>query len=203
MGSFHCYDNSDVIASLIMAIFHLYLVQLWWQFFYGDVVYAQNWQILTLKYCIDVATYGPRFFSTVLEKFEQLARIFWGKWFTPPPPRQKTCPYAMAKIHTAFLLLLMLTMMWRQKGGWVTCAKRSRETLIQMPSHTFSRRFQTQNHPKYHLRFLRKKTIIRSFFWICYLAEIGYPGVKVENLYCQFFHVSPTGFWRIYYYYYY
>ena len=53
MASFRCYDNSDVIATLIMTIFHLYLIQLWWQFFqmfvYGDVVYAQTWQVLTLK----------------------------------------------------------------------------------------------------------------------------------------------------------
>ena len=44
--SFRCYDNSRVIATLIITIFHLYLIQLWWQFFqifvYGDVVYAQT-----------------------------------------------------------------------------------------------------------------------------------------------------------------
>ena len=43
MAWFRCYDNSDVIATLIMTNFHL----LWWQFFlmfvYGDVVYAQTW----------------------------------------------------------------------------------------------------------------------------------------------------------------
>ena len=36
----HCYDNSNVIATLIITNFHLYLIQLWWQFFqifvYGD-----------------------------------------------------------------------------------------------------------------------------------------------------------------------
>ena len=80
MASFRCYDNSYVIATLIMTNFHLYLMQLWWQFFqmfvYGDVVYAQTWQVLTLKNCIGAlsyastayvfASYGPRFFSTVL-----------------------------------------------------------------------------------------------------------------------------------------
>ena len=79
MASFRCYDNSDVIATLIITNFHLYLIQLWWQFFqmfvYGDVVYAQTWQVLTLKNCIEplsyastayvAASYGPRFFSTV------------------------------------------------------------------------------------------------------------------------------------------
>ena len=49
MVSLRCYDNSDLIATLIMTNFHLYLIQLWWQFFqmivYGDVVYAQTWQV--------------------------------------------------------------------------------------------------------------------------------------------------------------
>ena len=57
MASFRCYDISDVIATLITTNFHLYLIQLWWQFFqmfvYGDVVYAQTWQVLTLKNCIE------------------------------------------------------------------------------------------------------------------------------------------------------
>ena len=45
-------------------------------FVYGDVVYAQTWQVLTLKNCIEplsyastayvAASYGSRFFSTVL-----------------------------------------------------------------------------------------------------------------------------------------
>ena len=109
MASFRCYDNSDVIATLIMTNFHLYLIQLWWQFFqmfvYGDVVYAQTWQVFTLKTCIEalscastacvVASYGPRFFSTVLQKFGQLARIFWANGL--PPPLSEDCPYAYAE----------------------------------------------------------------------------------------------------------
>ena len=51
MASFRCYDNPNVIATLIIANFHLYLTQLWRQFFtifvYGDVVYAQTWAVLT------------------------------------------------------------------------------------------------------------------------------------------------------------
>ena len=52
------YDNSDVIATLIITNFHLCLIQLCWQFFqifvYGDVVYnyAQTWDVVTLKNCI-------------------------------------------------------------------------------------------------------------------------------------------------------
>ena len=62
MASFRYYDNSDVIATLITTNFHLYLIQLWWQFFqnfvYGDVVYAQTWQVLTLKNCIEPFSYA-------------------------------------------------------------------------------------------------------------------------------------------------
>ena len=57
MASFHCYDNSDVIATLIITNFHLYLIQLGCQsfqiFVYGDVVCAQTWEVLTLKNCIE------------------------------------------------------------------------------------------------------------------------------------------------------
>ena len=56
IASFRCYDNSDVVATLIITNFHLFLIQLWWQFFqisvYGDVLYAQTWVVLTLKNCI-------------------------------------------------------------------------------------------------------------------------------------------------------
>ena len=104
MASFRCYNNSDVIATLIMTNFYLYLIQLWWQFFqmfvYGDVVYAQTWQVLTLKNCIEalsyastayvVASYGPRFFSTVLQKFGQLAWIFWANGLPPPLAERRT-----------------------------------------------------------------------------------------------------------------
>ena len=33
MASFRCYDNSDVIETLIITNCHLYLTKLWWQFF--------------------------------------------------------------------------------------------------------------------------------------------------------------------------
>ena len=52
------YGNSDVIATLVITNFHLYLIkrgliQLWWQCFqisvFDDVVYAQTWKVLTPK----------------------------------------------------------------------------------------------------------------------------------------------------------
>ena len=62
MASSRYYGNSDIIATLITTNFHLYSIQLWWQFFqifvYGDVVYAQTWQVLTLKNCIEPFSYA-------------------------------------------------------------------------------------------------------------------------------------------------
>ena len=59
MASFLCYDNSDVNATLIITHFHLYLIQLLWQFFqifvYDDAVYAQTWEVFTLKNCIETS----------------------------------------------------------------------------------------------------------------------------------------------------
>ena len=59
MASFRCYDNSEVIATLITTNFHLYLIQLLWQFFqifvYDDAVYAQTWEVFTMKNCIETS----------------------------------------------------------------------------------------------------------------------------------------------------
>ena len=90
MASFRCYDNFDVIATLIMTNF---LIQLWWQFFqmfvYGDVVYAQTWQVLTLTNCIEALSYAsivrPMLrHRMALVSFRQFSKNL-GKWFTPPP----------------------------------------------------------------------------------------------------------------------
>ena len=45
-------------------------------------------------------------------------------------------------------------------------------------------------------KFVRKKTIIKCFIWICDLPKIGFPVVKVENFYCQnflMFHRTDFG----------
>ena len=101
MASFRCYDNSDVIATLITTNFHLYLIQLWWQFFqmfvYGDAgslcsnlagIDSEKLYRAIFKYQYGLCCFiGPRFCSTVLQKFEQLAKIFWANGL--PPPWQK------------------------------------------------------------------------------------------------------------------
>ena len=57
MASIRCHDIYDVIATLIITSFLLYLIQLRCQFFqilvYGDAVYAQTWEVLTLKNYIE------------------------------------------------------------------------------------------------------------------------------------------------------
>ena len=106
MASVRCFDNSDVIATQITTYFHLYLIQLWWQcfqlFIYGDVVYAQTWQVLTLKNCIEplsyastayvVASYGPLFSSTVLSNLGNLQEFCGQMVYSPPWPKIARTP---------------------------------------------------------------------------------------------------------------
>ena len=93
MVSFRCYDNSDLIATLIMTNFHLYLIQLWWQFFqmfvYGDIVYAQT-QTVSSYFHMPVrpmlshrmAVVSFRLFCKNLENLQE----FSGQMVHHPPP---------------------------------------------------------------------------------------------------------------------
>ena len=117
MASFRCYDNSDVIATLITTNFHLYLIQLWWQFFqmfvYGVVVYAQK----------KLHRYWP--WKTVSSHFHMLVRpMLWHRMalvsvrlfcknlgnlqesfgqMVYRPPLAKNCPYAYENKASALL----------------------------------------------------------------------------------------------------
>ena len=101
MASFRCYDNSDVIAFLIMTNFHLYLIKLWWQFFqtfvYGDVVMLRigrywPWKTVTVSSHLHMPVRPLLLHRMVLvsfrlyvsEKFGQLARIFGQMLYRPP-----------------------------------------------------------------------------------------------------------------------
>ena len=85
MASFCCYENSDVIATLIITNFHLYLIQLWWQFFqifvHGNVVYAQTWEVLTLTnyneppYCFNTTTGKFEFLVVFILKYEPMVSV--------------------------------------------------------------------------------------------------------------------------------
>ena len=104
MVSFRCHDNSDLVATLIITNFHLYLIQLWWQFFqmfvYGDVVYAQTWQVLILKIKLyRVASYGPRSFQLFCKNLGNLQEFF-GKMVHRPPPPGKNYLYAYVTAST-------------------------------------------------------------------------------------------------------
>ena len=94
MASFRCYDNSDVIATLIMTNFHLYLIQLWWQFFqmfvYGDVVYAQlgrYWPWKTVSRHFHMPVRPMLLHRMALVSFRLFCKNL-GKWFTVPPGRK-------------------------------------------------------------------------------------------------------------------
>ena len=121
MASFRCYDNSDVIATLIMTNFHLFLTQLWWQFFqmfvYGDIVYAQTWQVLTLKNCIEahMCQYGlcccivwPSFLFDCFVKIWATCKNSLGKWFaatTPPYPPWPKIARTPMPVHDLVLVI--------------------------------------------------------------------------------------------------
>ena len=105
MASFRCYGNSDVIATLITTNFHLYLIQLWWQFFqmfvYGDVVYAQTWQVLTLKNCIEPFSYSSTAYVVasalvsgrpICKNLSNLQKIFGQMVYGPPWPKIARTP---------------------------------------------------------------------------------------------------------------
>ena len=89
MASFRCYDNSDVIATLIMTIFHLYLMQLWWQFFQMFVRYWP-WKTVSrhfqygLSCCIIMGLVSFRLFCKNLGNLQE----FFGQMVYRPPGRK-------------------------------------------------------------------------------------------------------------------
>ena len=123
MASFRCYDNSNVIATLIMTNFHLNAtvvaifpnVCLWRPSLCANLV-------LTLKNCIEPPSYAsnastayvvvaiwPSFLFDSFVKIWATCEIFWGKWFTPPPPPNvKNFPYAYECIDWGTVLLIKI-----------------------------------------------------------------------------------------------
>ena len=98
MGSFRCYESSNVIATLMMTNFHLNTtdvaifpnVCLWRRSLCSDLV-------LTLKNCIEPPSYArtayvvaiwPSFLFDSFVKIWATCEIFLGKWFTAPPGKK-------------------------------------------------------------------------------------------------------------------
>ena len=98
MGSFRCYDSSNVIATLMMANFHFNTtdvaifpnVCLWRRSLCSDLV-------LTLKNRIEPPSYArtayvvaiwPSFLFDSFVKIWATCEIFLGKWFTAPPGKK-------------------------------------------------------------------------------------------------------------------
>ena len=105
MASFRCYDSSDVIATLIMTNFPLYLIQLWWQFFPNACLWRRS--LCSNLAGIDseklyratfICQYGL-FCCMALVSFRLFCknlvnlREFFGQ-MDYRPPLAKNCPYA-------------------------------------------------------------------------------------------------------------
>ena len=95
MESLGCYDNSDVIATLVMTNFHLNTIVvaifpnvcLWRRSLCSDLV-------LTLENCTEPPSYARKAYVVAISPsflFESFVKvwatcgIFLGKWFTAPP----------------------------------------------------------------------------------------------------------------------
>ena len=109
MESFRCYDNSDVIATLVMTNFHLNTtvvaifpnVCLWRRSLCSDLV-------LTLKNCIEPPSYAwtayvvaiwPSFLFDSFVKIWGTCDMFWANGLPPPRPLAKNFPYAYVLLH--------------------------------------------------------------------------------------------------------
>ena len=88
MESFHCYDNSDVIATLMVAVFPN--VCLWRRSLCSDLV-------LTIKNCVEPPSYArtayvvaiwPSFLFDSFVKIWATCEVFLGKWFAAPPGKK-------------------------------------------------------------------------------------------------------------------
>ena len=122
MASFRCYNNSDVIANLITTNFHLYLIHLWWQLFQmfvcGDVVYAQTWQVLTLKNCMEPFSYASAAYVVASalvsvrlfrKNLGNLQKFFGQMVYRPlPPPPGKKQPVRLWTFMSYCVLLCLL-----------------------------------------------------------------------------------------------
>ena len=143
MASFRCYDNSDVIATLIMTNFHLNTTVvaifpnacLWRHSLYSNLV-------LTLKTnCIKPSSYAstayvvvirPSFLSDSFVKIWATCKIFWGKWFTVPPGKKIPIRLWVKYYH------LLLSKTKFQKNIFLSISMQSRKKKIEVENISFS-----------------------------------------------------------------
>ena len=121
MASFRCYNNSDVIATPITTNFHLYLIHLWWQLFqmfvYGDVVYAQTWEVLTVKNCMEPFSYASTAYVVAsalvsvrlfCKNLGNLQTFFGQMVYRPPWQKIARTPMTITPPPPFFLLFLYI-----------------------------------------------------------------------------------------------
>ena len=132
MASFRCYDNSDVIAFLIMTNFHLYLIKLWWQFFQmfvcGDVVMLRigrywPWKTVAVSSHLHMPVRPMLLHRMALVSFRlyvsgnfgqirATCENFLGKWFTTPPGKNSRTPMVQ-RTRVKFMFANKLAPIWK------------------------------------------------------------------------------------------
>ena len=82
MGSFRCYDNSDVIATLMMRNCHLNTTVV---AIFPNVCLRRRIEPPSYARTADVVVIWPSFLFDSFVKIQATCVIFLGKWFTAPP----------------------------------------------------------------------------------------------------------------------
>ena len=94
--------------------------------------------------------------------------------------------------------------MWRQTGGWVTCAKPSRRNTDPGVPHSFSRRFFKTKLPKIHQRrciensWGKKVQLSDVLSEFVIFLKLGVLWWKLKVSISNFSYLSPNRFWRIF-----
>ena len=141
MASFRCYDNSDVIATLIMTNFHLYLMQLWWQFFQMFVRYCP-WKTVSRHFHMPVRPIllhhmGLVSFLLCCKNVGNLQEFFLANGL--PLPLAENCSYAYARI---FLWAVISKACINRSTKWSLKIKISQKNAhIRLPEYHLADRF--------------------------------------------------------------
>ena len=194
MESFHCYDNSDVIATLMVAVFPN--VCLWRRSLCSDLV-------LTLKNCIEPPSYAWTAYvvaiwpSVLFDSFVKIwatCEMFLGKWFTATPGKTIPVRDDSQERFLAQHSVALLEQCWnhsKQCPNSVATMCCSKKSLLQIIScnHLNNKVFLNEVHIEKLLSFRvfvrairsRVRGLIECFRWWCSHQQRKWQTSSVTN----------------------